>query len=38
MVGNLSTEDLLHFCDRKKITTNLDREALNRVVLMQHLD
>jgi hydroxymethylglutaryl-CoA lyase len=37
MVGNLSTQDLLHFCDRKKITTNLDREALNKVVLMQQM-
>ena len=38
MVGNLSTQDLLHFCDRKKITTKLNREALNKVVLMQQLD
>lgn len=37
MVGNLSTQDLLHFCDRKKIATKLDREALNKVVLMQQM-
>lgn len=37
MVGNLSTQDLLHFCDRKKIETKLDRKALDKVVLMQSL-
>ena len=37
MVGNLSTQDLLHFCDRKKIETKLNREALDKVVLMRSL-
>ncbi len=37
MVGNLSTQDLLHFCDRKKIETKLNREALDKVVLMHSL-
>lgn len=37
MVGNLSTQNLLHFCDRKKIETKLDRKALDKVVLMHNL-
>ncbi|MDA3941979.1 MAG: hydroxymethylglutaryl-CoA lyase [Bacteroidetes bacterium] len=37
MVGNLSTQDLLHFCDRKKIETKLNRKALNEVVLMRQV-
>ncbi len=33
MVGNLSTQSLVQFCDSKKIPLNLNREALDAVML-----
>ncbi len=34
MVGNLSTQDLLHFCQQKNIPTSIDQQALNEAVML----
>jgi hydroxymethylglutaryl-CoA lyase len=34
MVGNLSTQDLLHFCDKKNIPTNIDKHALRQAAMV----